>query len=237
MAAASPIVQVKRAAEEKVVVDEAVPYAFSTDYGFERYLKRAKKPLEELNELVRRFPPVAADATKVPADGQKLFLHRSVSRFKPSDTLLRKWFDKLTQAPGCTLADGCIVSFIQPNTKRPGRTFFNPTKEPGKHNYNDGLTYAAIVLLATGRTPVNEHDEASHVCGVSRCFNPAHLVWEPLGVNASRNECHHYGLVCTHTPPCVRTTAATRAMVKNMLAVEVAAKKNKREAIRLLTKY
>ncbi len=134
------------------------------------------------------------------------------------------------------LPSGCRVSFIQPNTKRPGRTFVNPTKERGKYNYNDGLTYAAIVLLDSGRVPANEHDEASHVCGVSRCFNSAHLVWEPLGVNASRNECHHYGLGCTHSPPCILVANETRRSVKDMLAAEVAAKKNKREARRLLTK-
>jgi hypothetical protein len=236
MATVSPVVQVKRTAEEEVVVDETIPYAFSTDYGFERYLKRRKEPLEKVDELVGCFAPVAADAAEELPDGQKLFLHRSVSRFKPPQHQLQKWINKLQDAPGMTLASGCRVSFIQPNTKRPGRTFVNPQKERGKYNYNDGLTYAAIVLLASGRTPRNEHDEASHVCGVSRCFNSAHLVWEPLGVNASRNECHHYGCKCVHDPPCVFVAANARCAVKDMLAAEVANKKNKREARRLLTK-
>jgi Zinc-binding loop region of homing endonuclease len=236
MADASTAVQVKRPAEEEVVVDEAVTYAFSTDYGFERYLKRRKEPLEEVNKLLGSFAPVAANAAKVPADGEKLFLHKSVSRFKPPLALMLKWEKKMHEAPGCTLASGCRISFIQPNTKRPGRTFINPHKPPGKYNYNDGLTYAAIVLLAAGKTPRNEHDEASHLCGHSRCFNAEHLVWEPLGVNASRNECHHYGVACSHNPPCVVGNVRDRLYVREMLLAEVLRKKNMKEA-RRLTRY
>jgi hypothetical protein len=83
-------------------------------------------------------------------------------------------------------------------------SFVNPNKPlaPGR-SVNDGLSMAAIVLLSEGRLPVNEHDEVSHLCGMPRCVNVAHLCWEPMSTNFARNECQHYAQTCTHTPPCI----------------------------------
>lgn len=56
--------------------------------------------------------------------------------------------------------------------------------------------------------------EASHLCGVSLCFNPSHLVDEQHPVNESRKLCvgilvcgdhgHVIGDFCVHTPKCIR---------------------------------
>ncbi len=224
-------IKVKRPAKEKVVVDEAVTNPFTPDDSFKGDLKRRKKPLEEIDEVVACVASVTDDAAQVPAYGQKLFLHKSVSRMKPSAPVLAKWINKLCKAETMHLpASNCVISFIQPNTKRPGRTFYNADKPKGCGNHNDGLSYAAIVLLHDGRAAVNEHDEASHLCGHSRCFNPRHLVWEPMGINASRNECHHYNVPCNHEPKCINNTNADFQRVQFELAKRKKVKKQ-------LTKY
>ena len=212
------VVEIKPPSKEEVVVDEAVTNPLAANNGFKRDLKRRKKPLEEIDEVVARVTSVADDAAQVPAYGQKLFLHKSVSRMKPSEKTLANWVHKLAISDWLRLHTDCIISFIQPNTKRPGRTFYNPDKPKGCGNHNDGLSYAAIVLLHDGRNPVNEHDEASHLCGHSRCVNPLHLVWEPMGINASRNECHHYNVPCNHSPKCIRNTDADYQHVQHELA-------------------
>lgn len=67
------------------------------------------------------------------------------------------------------------------------------------------MSIAQVVLLVHGHKPQHEWDEASHLCGVRRCVDPAHLVWESPGANLDRVLCHHYMVeVCTHKPPCVR---------------------------------
>lgn len=196
--------QVKEAPEQEVVVQEAVAFRFSTDYGFERYLKIRKPQLQKLNKVLAHANAEAVDAADALPDGQKLFLHKSVSRRKPNKTLLAQWMRKLKAEHKLILdSTGCVITLIQPNTKRPGRTFKNPDKPPGNYPYNDGMGYNAIVLLHHGKLPEREHDEASHLCGHARCVNPDHLVWEPIGINASRNECHHYSVPCSHVPPCI----------------------------------
>lgn len=96
----------------------------------------------------------------------------------------------------------CHITLLQPKTKRPAQSFVNPTKRL-VHSVNDGLSFAAISLLAHGHHPKNEYDEASHLCGMHRCVNVQHLRWEDLSTNAGRNMCHHYNVPCTHTPQCI----------------------------------
>jgi hypothetical protein len=221
-------VQVEEAAKQEVEVQETVPFSFSTDYGVERYLKLRKHNFEELDQLSGGIDATTRLAAQVGADRQKLFLHRSVSRFKPEDSLLKRWVEKLHNAPRLVLkSSACIISLIQPNTKRPGRTFTNPHKPPGKYRYNDGLSYSAIVLLHAKKLPANEHDEASHLCGHGRCVNIAHLHWEGLGLNASRNECHRYSQICHHTPRCIPFVTRDAALVSHKLAGMKKEKKKK----------
>ena len=196
--------KIKKAAKKEVVVDAAVPLSFPTNDVLKGYLDRAEHHLEELDEFFTRVDPKTGDPINPPPDAQKLFLHKSVSRFKPPPTQLKKWIRKLTRGPmGVLRSTGCLISFSQPNTRRPSRTFRNPQKPVGKYAHNDGIGIPAVVLLSHGIEPVNEHDEASHLCGHSRCCRLEHLRWEPTAVNFSRNECHLYGLPCTHDPPCI----------------------------------
>ncbi len=224
-------IQIETAPKEEIVVDEAVTHPLAPNDSFKRDLKRRKKPLEEINQVVACVTPVADNAAEVPPYGQKLFLHKSVSRIKPGLPILAKWMSKLYKAETMVLPTTlCEICFIQPNTKRPGRTFYNDTKPKGCGNHNDGLSYAAIVLLHEERNPINEHDEASHLCGHSRCFNASHLVWEPMGINASRNECHHYNVQCNHVPKCIVNTVSDY----NLVQFELAKRKKIKKA---LTKY
>lgn len=213
--------QIEKTAKEEVVVDEAVANPFSSDYAFERYLKRGKFLLQEVDKFVADVAAGAADSAEHQPYRQKLFLHQSVSRFKPNYSFLKSWCERLYASPVLRLSKtGCIISLIQPNTKRPGRTFHNPHKPRGKYAYNDGLSYSAIVLLRNGHLPQREHDEASHRCGHGRCVNVAHLVWESLAENSVRNECHHYHRPCECKPKCIPYDPREGLRVKATIATE-----------------
>ncbi len=226
--------QIEQAPETKIVVDETVAHTFRAYHGRKRHLESAEHDFEKLDKIDTHVDSQALHTTQEQPNRQKLFLHQSVSRFKPPNAQLCKWIIKLDKAPKLLLPSGCVVTLIQPNTKRPGRTFLNPTKPQGKYRYNDGLSYAAIVLLHSNAHPVNQHDEASHLCGISRCISQHHLCWEGIGKNASRNECHLYGVECTHVPACVAYNCSDAVVVKNAIAQECANKQNKKQA---LTKY
>lgn len=207
-----------RPPRKKRSLDETVALAAPPHDAGKGRLQVVEHLFQKLDEFGGGVGAGAADAVDGGADGQKLFLHRSVSRVKPPNEQLSKWMAKLYKAPAVRLASsGCIVSLIQPNTRRPGRTFLNPERERGKGNYNDGISYAAIVLLDAGRLPANEHDEASHICGHNRCVNVAHLCWEPLGLNAQRNECHRYDVPCVHVPRCLRFLPSDALEIKRRL--------------------
>lgn len=233
--------QVKKTAKAEVVVDKTVPHVFRAYHGLKRHLDYGKQPFEFPNQLVASKLPHAWYAAEDVAERQKLFLHQSVSRFKPQKEVLEKWVVSLKQAPVLHVND-CHITLIQPHTKRPGRTFFNPekAKKPGQ-TYNDGLSYSAIVLLEQNRLPATEADEASHLCGHGRCVNPAHLVWERSSVNFSRNECHHYNMPCSHSPPCIPNTAWQIAHIKKHLAYaksKSTRKRKKKIGLKyMLTKY
>ena len=223
--------QVEKAPEEEVVVNKTVANPFTSDYAFERYLKRGKHLLEKIDEFWWSATAKAAYAAQASANGQKLFLpHQSVSRFKPAQELLKKWCQLLYAAPMLKLErTGCHITLIQPNTKRPGRTFSNPFKPRGKYPYNDGLSFAAIVLLRHGHPPSEEHDEASHLCGHGRCVNVDHLRWETIGVNSMRNECHHYGKQCCCQPRCIAYDHTDADTIKWHLITERNNKKWKKQ--------
>lgn len=224
--------QVENAPEDEVVVDEAVPSFVPTHYGFEWYLQFGKQLLDPIHYVVADPIPPATNSRESAPDGQKFLLHQSVSRYKPLDKL-EGWINKLHNAPTLLLHNSkCVISLIQPGTKRPGRVFYNPSLPNTKYPCNDGISYSAIVLLYHGVHPVNEHDEASHLCGHPRCVNIDHLIWESIGNNSARNECHHYAVECTHNPPCIAMNKSDRLLVKNVLAKHT--KKNKKLK---LTKY
>ena len=219
-------VQVEKPSKEEVVVDKTVANPFTSHYAFERYLKCGKHLLQKGDQAEGGVFAQAGDSAEMVPDRQKFFLHKSVSRFKPNRELLEHWVSCLWKKPFIILPrTGCRISLIQPNTKRPGRTFANPQKPRGKHPYNDGLSYAAIVLLRYGNFPRQEHDEASHLCGHGRCCNPEHLVWEGLGENSRRNECHHYGSECTCTPRCIPLFKEDRVLINQAIAQEKKRKK------------
>lgn len=67
------------------------------------------------------------------------------------------------------------------------------------------MTHVAMVTKAR-RLPKFSTDEASHLCGNSRCVNHDHLCWESGIVNQSRNLCHNEGRCLSrlaHDPPCI----------------------------------
>jgi len=221
--------QIEKAPKAKVVVDETVPYTFRAYHGLKRHLQESEQTLKLEDEIVWGFETQTRDATEQIADGQKLFLHQSVSRYKPEQKQLDKWVSLLRKAPTLVLGNGCRITMIQPRTKRPGRTFYNPTKPRAKgRTYNDGLSYSAIVLLQQGRLPQSECDEASHICGHARCVNPDHLVWERSSINFARNECHHYDMICCHVPRCIPNSGLQMEQIKRQLAVAKARSTRKR---------
>lgn len=212
--------QIKKSTEAKVVVDKAVAVPTFSDYFRERYLKRGKHLLECDNNIIPNVSSPATDAAAQQAKRQKFFLHNSVSRWKPPQAKLDEWVNKFMQKPLLELRSGCIVTLAQPNTKRPACSFVNPTKPRGKHNYNDGLGITVIALLAAGKLPNNEFDEASHICGVARCFNAQHLVWEDIGTNSSRNLCHLYQQPCTHYPRCIVIDSDAKHQIQQHLVTK-----------------
>ena len=221
--------QIKETPETKVVANEAVTDTIGPDYFRERYLKRSKKLFQLENDVLVDTTTPAADATAQHANGQKLLLHKSVSRYKPPQQQLHHWVTRMRSQPMLKLKSGCHITLAQPNTRRPGRTFSNPHLPPGKYNYNDGLAFGALVLLHAGRHPSAEYDEASHLCGQARCVNPRHLHWEDIGTNSSRNLCHLYGQPCTHEPPCVPYNSSDKHIIAERLAQQKGNKKRKRK--------
>jgi len=106
--------------------------------------------------------------------------------------------------PKMILKSGCLVTFGQPSCRRPQASFVNPHKSlHAGTTCNDALSFAAVMLLHAGYLPTNEWDEVSHLCGVPRCCNIEHLIWEPMDKNFARNLCHKYDQPCTHEPPCI----------------------------------
>jgi hypothetical protein len=146
-----------------------------------------------------------------------LFLHQSVSRYKPPRAQCEKWVTKWYNGPLLRLPrTECHITLLQPRTARPAQSFVNPHKRL-VYSVNDGLGFAVIALLAAGQHPREEYDEASHICGVHRCINPDHLRWEDLGTNAARNMCHYYGVTCTHVPRCIMVTHEERGILTKYL--------------------
>lgn len=73
------------------------------------------------------------------------------------------------------------------------------------------LLHRVALVSVTG---VDIQGEASHLCGVRLCFNPAHLCDESHAINESRKSCvghlvcawhgHPIGNFCQHVPGCIR---------------------------------
>ena len=72
------------------------------------------------------------------------------------------------------------------------------------------LSYHVMLWSKQGRPPAGT--TASHLCGNAECVNPAHLVWEGMQLNATRNYCTYMAknneafsleVHCLHEPKCV----------------------------------
>lgn len=201
MAAAN---QVEKSAKRKIVVDETVSTPLFPHQAVKRDLHKHEQLFELDDNLIVHLHACTASATQKHSNGKKLLLHKSVSRWRPDMLTLWGWMARMQRHPALFLPrSGCIVTLMQPNSKRPARTFRNPELPDNGYPHNDGLTMAAITLLRDGVLPQNEYDEASHLCGHGRCVNPDHLVWEDMSNNARRNLCHHYGRKCACCPPCI----------------------------------
>jgi hypothetical protein len=225
--------QIKNAPKNEIVVKKAVAQVFALpDELVEGTLKPIKKRLYVFCEPVPSADTEAAAAAQQPPNRKKLLLHKSVQRYKPNWHLLNKWHERFVRHSFTLPRSACVITLSQPNTKRPGRTFHNPTIPPGKRPYNDGMTAAALTLLYHGFTPRYDYDEASHICGHARCINPAHLVWEDIGRNSTRNLCHRYGVACLCVPRCVPFCTDEHELVQQRLRAAKERKKQKK-----LTKY
>ena len=221
-------IEIKKPTETKVIVDETVSNTFRAYNGLKRHLQHGKHFLQPNNHVFID----ATSMTTLPAqdltDGQKFFLHQSVSRYKPRLPKLKQWAQAIQKGPkvkvGC-----CVITLAQPFTKRPAKSFRNPMKDAGKHSVNDALGYPVVLLLANQLTPQREQDEASHLCGHKRCINIDHLVWESTSVNFSRNECHHYNEICAHVPRCLPHRRNERTIInKHILAAQGQSSRKKR---------
>lgn len=210
-------IEIEKTTKKKIITDKAVTDATATDDVLERALQTRKRVLQPLDKLGTRMPTATRNARKQPANGQKLFLHRSVSRWRPSAALIAYWYSRVLAGPALVMGE-CRVTLMQPRTKRPAYSFLNPRKKRDKrYSVNDSISYCAVVLMANGQYPNNEYDEVSHVCGQRRCVNVEHLRWEALNVNAERMLCHHYGNECNHVPKCLSVTANDMNRAKNAL--------------------
>lgn len=214
--------QVEDAPKNEIVVEKAVTPAASADTTSESGLQDTEQLFDSQDELVAHLGSLARNSRQQPAQGKKLFLHKSVSRYKPPRDTLRKYVRKIHSQPCVRLSAGCQFTLAQPLSARPARTFVNP--HTGRM---DGLSMAAIILLAQGHRPQHEYDEASHVCGEPRCVTAAHLVWEPIDTNVSRVLCHDYGVECTHTPPCLFNTRDETHAAYDRLHAEKCKKRKK----------
>ena len=73
------------------------------------------------------------------------------------------------------------------------------------------LYLSHVSLSRSGIFPNSTNDDASHLCGNTRCVKPEHLVWEPHSINVSRTNCvgdiacdcgiHSF---CNHDPKCIK---------------------------------
>lgn len=208
--------ELEKTAEEEIVVEQRIASARSANKRIKRVLKLRKTAFEKFYQLFTCVVAETDDAAQEVPNGQKFFLHRSVSRYKPNAEQLQKWMIKLFEAPAVRLNE-CIITLIQPRCSRPARTFRNPLIPPGNFNHNDGIGYGVIVLLWCNREPQNEDDEASHICGNPRCVNPQHLLWERHAINHERDACHRYGNGCRHAPQCLPLDPANSAYVRALL--------------------
>lgn len=210
-------VEIEQPTKQKIIRQKAVTDSASSHNVFKGPLHRSERELQPLDQLSTRTLAERSNSAEQPPDRQKLFLHRTVSRWLPSKATLQHWYARLRNGPRLQLNE-CEITLVQPKTKRPAYSFLNPRKQR-KRNYsvNDAIGCCAVVLLANGHRPTNEFDEASHICGQRRCINVDHLRWEPMNVNAERSLCHHYGQQCHHDPPCVPISGAEMKFAANAL--------------------
>ncbi len=221
--------QVENASEHEIVVDKTVPFVFP----FHHHVKGGLQPLENTlhprHDLITDTGPRLVSITQGESNQQELFLHNAVNRYVPTQKVLIKWLERANKDVLLLEDTGCKIALFQPNTARPGRTFFNPTIAPGRHPYNDGLTFAAIALHAADRKPTKRYHEASHLCGNSRCFADNHLVWEDIGSNAKRNLCHLYGEPCNCVPACILQRSHHRTLISSAVEHARITKKQKKQ--------
>jgi hypothetical protein len=208
--------QVKKAAKDKIVADEAVAATRALCHVCKGHLQPLKKLFKRKYQHLVDVQAQAAPSAKRKAHSKKLLLHSSLSRYRPPWEQLDKWMKHAHKGETLRLQSGCIIMLRQPGTPRPGRSFHNPTREVTTR-YNDSIGFGAIALLHAHKKPQNEYDEASHLCGHKRCIEPTHLVWEDMGTNVSRNLCHMYNAVCTHVPACIAQVAGDREAIKAKL--------------------
>ena len=93
------------------------------------------------------------------------------------------------------LRNGCIISYRTPSNKRPTIRHKKSMKL---------LTH--VILEHKRQFQLKPWYQASHICGMARCINPAHLIWESESKNVSRNKCHkwqHFDR-CKHQPHCIK---------------------------------
>ena len=55
-----------------------------------------------------------------------------------------------------------------------------------------------VLMLHLQTDHLDSHLDASHLCGVKRCVNVAHLVFEDHATNKARQRCHGAGH-CIHS--------------------------------------
>ena len=113
------------------------------------------------------------------------------------ETERRKLFARTDVRPssGCIVHIGCPGSpYSRYHVTFPGA----PTKNMYVHHLSllirDRLVEAPAGL------------EASHLCGIKKCVNPEHLVWETGDENNSRRKCHRSGRCAPelkHDPTCL----------------------------------
>lgn len=198
--------KIKKAAEDEVVVEQAVPKVLAANKSLEGYLQLGKHLLKKGDDGVLYVRPIALYSAEAATNSEKFFLRRknSLANYYPPPKKLLKWVSDICNEQPRIVNEhtGCIITLAQPRCSRPVRTYPVPAQD-GRPATVCGLTFGALVLRANNILPRRGNDEASHVCGYARCVNHAHLCWESASENVERNDCHHYGAVCRHVPRCV----------------------------------
>ncbi len=106
----------------------------------------------------------------------------------------------------------CMEFPDAPHVKGYPRANFQGSSFAPPFNKAKMLYLSHVALARAGNHTTDKDDEASHLCGNSKCVAGGHLVWEPHKINVSRTSCvgdvecgcGKISSFCEHDPKCIK---------------------------------